>query len=178
MAIPGTGASTVIGDTVIVVEESRKSYLKRLPAVVELAEKRAVIQAQWAVSITAFVIAVALAVSGKVPATDTLSYRLLDELLPLVCIIIFLGLAIHLYRRGAGGNPKIRPPWGPLLLSSAAFWIWIGISIDVFVRPIDLSKPIVYAALWCAACAVACVVSGFVYLIGRLFRRSEPKEIN
>ena len=178
MAIPVFEASTVLEDTEVAVEKERQAYLKRLPPVVELAEKRSVVQAQWAISATCLVIVAGLALWGRAPEEGTFLYRLLDELIVLICIVLFIGLAVNLYQRGTDRSMNVRVPFGPLLLSSAAFWIWMAIIEEAFVPPVDMETLFIYVASAGFVLGVCCAVLGLIYLIGRMLRPGEKKEIN
>jgi len=161
----------------MVDEEARRAYLNRPPPFVQLAERRNFRRTQWGLSATTFAVMLALAAFGGSEHIRA-AFDDFAELIGSLCAIQFLLLAVGIFARGFRCSAELPPQWGPLLLSSAAFWLWIAISKDAFVRPVDLWTLIGFAALWCAAWFVACTLLGLAYVVGRLFRPGERKEIN
>ena len=159
-------------------DSGSQNYLKRVPPVEQLAEKRSIVQAQWAISATLLVVTAGLALWGHVPVSDSFLYELLDKLTALICFVLFLMLTINVFRRGIGRSTTVRMPFGPLLLSSAAFWVWMAITDEAFVRPIEWRELLVWVFAATTGVIATFVLLGIIYLIGRLFRPGEPKEIN
>jgi hypothetical protein len=153
-------------------------YLKRESPVAQLAESRAMRQAQWAISATILAVTVVLAVLGDPVAQDTFLYKLLDELVFVIWIALLVGLAIGLYARGVGRSTKLPARWGPLLLSIAAANTWLAVADDAFVPPVNSRALLVYAVTVGITLAGTCTILGAIYLIGRMLRPGEKKEIN